>query len=179
MAAAGSGPMAWGGVSAGGPGPELAGVEYCPDAGDPAGCDLERVHRHGDAVLLGHQARLAVDRALQEPHVAGCYAGEIGQVARDPLAAFDRPGAAGTRPPPSPVRVAPRSSRPMRAPMSPASQAFLKSLTMLACRLAGSREPVRRGCGGGPPTPAGGRPPGSGLRCRRLRRRSSRRHHAG
>src|SRR6266536_2405146 len=67
VAAAGSGPMAWGRVSAGGPGPELAGVEYCPDAGDLAACDLERVHRHGDAVLLSHQTGLAVYGALQEP----------------------------------------------------------------------------------------------------------------
>ena len=40
--------MASGGVSAGGPRPELAGVEYCPDAGDPAACDFERIHRHSD-----------------------------------------------------------------------------------------------------------------------------------
>src|SRR5260370_588027 len=84
-------------VSADGPGPELAGVEYCPDAGDLAGCDLECVHGHGDAVLLGHQTGLAVDGALQEPHVAGCCAGEIGQVARDLLAAFDGPERGGSQ----------------------------------------------------------------------------------
>src|SRR5262252_3787933 len=56
-------------VSAGGPRPELARVEYCPNAGDLVACDLERVHRHGDAVLLSHQPGLAVDGALQEPHV--------------------------------------------------------------------------------------------------------------
>ena len=54
-----------------------------------AACGLERVHRHCDAVLLSHEARLAADRALQERHVAGCCAGEIGQVPRDLLAAFD------------------------------------------------------------------------------------------
>ena len=62
---------------------------------DPVACDLERVHRHGDAVQLGHQAGLAVDRALQEPHVAACCAGEIGQVARDLPAAFDGAGRGG------------------------------------------------------------------------------------
>src|SRR5215831_18202037 len=44
--------------------------------------------------------------------------------------------AALTRPPPSATAVAPGSSRPMRAPMSLASQARLKSLTMPACRAA-------------------------------------------
>jgi len=33
---------------------------------DPVACDVERVHRHGDAVALGDQAGLAVDRALQD-----------------------------------------------------------------------------------------------------------------
>jgi hypothetical protein len=56
---------------------------------DPPVCDLEREHRHGDAVLLGDQAGLAVDRALQDRQ-AGWPAGEVGQVARDLLAALDR-----------------------------------------------------------------------------------------
>jgi hypothetical protein len=38
------------------PGPELAGVAYCPDVLDPVACDVEREHRYGDAVLLSHQA---------------------------------------------------------------------------------------------------------------------------
>src|SRR5450755_637364 len=82
--------MLWSRVSAGRPGPELAGVAYCPDAGDPVSCDVEREHCHGDAVLLGYQAGLAVDRALQERHAAGCPAGDAGQVAGDLLAAVDR-----------------------------------------------------------------------------------------
>jgi len=44
----------------------LSGVEYDPDVLDPVACDVERVHRHGDAVALGDQAGLAVDRALQD-----------------------------------------------------------------------------------------------------------------
>jgi ATP/maltotriose-dependent transcriptional regulator MalT len=56
---------------------------------NPVAGDLERVHRHGDAVLPGHQTGLAVDGARQEPHVAGCCACEISEVARDLLAAFD------------------------------------------------------------------------------------------
>ena len=72
------------------PGPELVGVAYCPDVRDPVACDVEREHRHGDAVLLGHQAGLAVDRVLQDRHVAGCPVGDIDDIARDLLAAFDR-----------------------------------------------------------------------------------------
>ena len=64
-------------VSACRPGPELVGVAYGPDVLDPVACDVEREHRHGDAVLLGHQAGLAVDRAFQERQVAGCPAGDI------------------------------------------------------------------------------------------------------
>src|SRR5258708_25103027 len=59
-----AGPMGWGRASACRPGPELVGVSYCPDVRDPVGCGVEREHRHGDAVLLGPPARLAVDRAL-------------------------------------------------------------------------------------------------------------------
>ena len=53
------------------PGAELVGVPYGPDVLDPVTVDVEREHRHGDAVLLSHQAGLAVDRALQDRHVAG------------------------------------------------------------------------------------------------------------
>src|SRR5438874_5935448 len=67
--------------------------QRCQEAGPMADktwvCDLERVYRTGDAVQLSDQAGLAVDRALQEPHVAGCSGGEVGQVAGDLLAAFD------------------------------------------------------------------------------------------
>src|SRR2546430_8242586 len=47
-------------VSARRPGTELLGVAYCPDVLDPVAHDVEREHRHGDAVLLSHQAGLAV-----------------------------------------------------------------------------------------------------------------------
>jgi hypothetical protein len=50
-------------------------VADCPDVCDPAACDVERVHRHGDAVLLSDQAGLAVDRALQDRQ-ARCPASE-------------------------------------------------------------------------------------------------------
>ena len=94
MAVAGRGPSVWGGASGRGPGPELAGVEYRPDAGDLLACDLERVDRHGDAVLLGHQAGLAVDCALQQRH-AGYQAGDSEAGARDLLGALDPAGQAG------------------------------------------------------------------------------------
>src|SRR5260370_29577413 len=71
------------------PGTELLGVAYYPDVLDPIAGDVEREHRHGDAVLLSHQAGLAVDRALQERHVAGRPAGDFDPGARDLLAAFD------------------------------------------------------------------------------------------
>jgi hypothetical protein len=29
---------------------------------DPVACEVERVHRHGDAALLGHQTGLTLDR---------------------------------------------------------------------------------------------------------------------
>ena len=41
-------------------------------------------------MLFRSQTGQTVDRTLQDPHVAGCSAGETGQVARDLLAAFDR-----------------------------------------------------------------------------------------
>jgi len=44
--------------------------------------------------LLGDQAGLAVDRALQERQ-AGCDTGDFGAGARDLLAAFDRAGQGG------------------------------------------------------------------------------------
>src|SRR5207248_5020098 len=71
------------------PGPELIGVAYRPDVRDLVVRDLEREHGHGDTVLLGHQAGLAVDRALQDRQAAGYPAGEVGQVAGHLLAAFD------------------------------------------------------------------------------------------
>src|SRR5260370_10803372 len=58
-----------------------------PDVGDPVVCDVERERRHDDAVLLGRQTGLAVDHAPQDRQ-AGCPAGNIGQVARDPLTAW-------------------------------------------------------------------------------------------
>jgi hypothetical protein len=57
---------------------------------DPVSCDLERVHRHGDAVALGDQPGLAVDRALAERHARGRAVEQGGDVACDLLAAFDR-----------------------------------------------------------------------------------------
>src|SRR5271156_579878 len=71
------------------PGPEFLGVAYGPDVLDPVAGDLEREHRHGDAVLLGDQAGLAIDRALQESQ-ARCPADDIEGGAGDLLAAFDR-----------------------------------------------------------------------------------------
>jgi hypothetical protein len=56
---------------------------------DLVACDVEREYRHGDVVLLGHQAGLAVDGTLQDCQ-AGCPAGDIEAGARDLLAAFDR-----------------------------------------------------------------------------------------
>ncbi|MEV4460487.1 hypothetical protein [Microbispora sp. NPDC049633] len=43
-----------------------------------------------------------------------------------------------TRPPPSLIAVAPGSRSPMRASMSPVSNAWLKSLTIRACRATGA-----------------------------------------
>ena len=81
--------MVWRRVSACRPGPEFLGVAYDPDVLDPVACDVEREHRHGDAVLLSHQAGLAVDGAFQERHVAGRPVGDFDPGARDLLAAFD------------------------------------------------------------------------------------------
>jgi hypothetical protein len=84
-------PQKW--VSARRPGPELAGVAYGPDVRDPVGSDVEREHRHGDAVELSDQAGLAVDRALQDRH-AGCPAGQAGQEVSGVVTALG-PGTAG------------------------------------------------------------------------------------
>src|SRR5207248_6160131 len=59
---------------------------------DPVVCDFERVHADGDAVQLSDQPGLAVDRALQDRQAGRCPAGEINDIARDLLAAFDRAG---------------------------------------------------------------------------------------
>ena len=37
------------------PAPGFAGIAYHPDVPDPAAGDLERAHRHGDAVLFSRQ----------------------------------------------------------------------------------------------------------------------------
>lgn len=69
---------------------ELLGISDSPDVRDPPASDVEGEHRHGDAVLLSHQPRLAVHCALHEPHVGGSLPGEIDQESRDLLAALDR-----------------------------------------------------------------------------------------
>src|SRR5215831_11585144 len=71
------------------PGTEFLGVAYYPDVLDPVARDVEREHRHGEAILLSHDTGLAVDRTLQERHVAGRPVGELDPGARDLLAAFD------------------------------------------------------------------------------------------
>src|SRR5215510_12151171 len=76
-------------ASAGRPGTQLLWVAYGPDVPYPVPCDLEREHRHGDAILLSHQPWLAVDRALQERGVAEHPVGDFDPGARDLLAAFD------------------------------------------------------------------------------------------
>ena len=72
-----------------GPGAELVRVADDPDVLDVVAGDLEREHRHDAAVLLGHQAGLAVDRAFQEPHARRRPAGDLDPRAGDPLAAGD------------------------------------------------------------------------------------------
>src|SRR6201994_4455693 len=86
---AGRGRTRPGPASARRPGPELIGVAYRPDVRDLVTRDLEREHGHGDAVFLGHQAGLAVDRALQDRQAAGYPAGDVGQGAGHLLAALD------------------------------------------------------------------------------------------
>ena len=76
-------------VSARVPAPELVGVAYGPNVVDPATREAEREDRHDDAVLLGYQAGLAVDRVLEERHAAGWPAGQPDEVARDLLGAID------------------------------------------------------------------------------------------
>src|SRR4051812_40703924 len=61
----------WRRPSARRPGTELLRVAYDPDVPDPVARDVEREDRQGDAVLLGHDAGLAVDRTFQERHGAG------------------------------------------------------------------------------------------------------------
>jgi hypothetical protein len=56
---------------------------------DPVACEVEREHRHDDAVQLGDQSGLAVDRALQDRHGA-MAAGQEDAGARDQVAALDR-----------------------------------------------------------------------------------------
>src|SRR5262249_39175408 len=81
--------MVWRRASARRPGTQFLGVAYCPDLLDPVAPDVEREHRHGDAVLLSHQPGLTVDRALQDRQ-AGCPAGDVEAGAGDLLGAFDR-----------------------------------------------------------------------------------------
>ena len=71
------------------PGPQFARVAHGPDVGDPVACEAEREHGHGGAVLPGDQARLAIDRALEERHAGRCPPDQIGQEPRDLLRAFD------------------------------------------------------------------------------------------
>jgi hypothetical protein len=67
----------------------FSGVTYGPDVLDPVASDVEREHRHGDAVLLTDQTGLTVDRTLQERHVAWRPVGDFDPGSRDLLAAFD------------------------------------------------------------------------------------------
>jgi hypothetical protein len=69
---------------------EFLGVPDDPDVLDPVVDDVEREHRDRDPVLLGDQAGLTVDGALQERGVAGCPVGDLDPGVRDLLAAFDR-----------------------------------------------------------------------------------------
>jgi hypothetical protein len=78
-------------VSACRPGPELVGVEYGSDVLDPDACDVERVHRHGGAIQLSHQAGWPLNRALQDRQAGS---GPIKEEACDLLGAF----APGRRP---------------------------------------------------------------------------------
>ncbi len=72
-----------------GPAAQLLRVAHDPDVPDVVAGDLEREHRHDAAVVLGHQAGLAVDRAFQEPHARRRPAGNLDPRAGDPLAAGD------------------------------------------------------------------------------------------
>ena len=53
---------------------------------DPVTCDVEREHRHGDAILLSHQTGPNVDSTLQNRQVR-CPVGDIKDGVRDLLAA--------------------------------------------------------------------------------------------
>jgi len=68
---------------------ELLGVADGPDAIDPVAGDVEREHGQGAAVLLSHQSRPAVDRALHQHHGAERPVGNFCPGAGDLLAAFD------------------------------------------------------------------------------------------
>src|SRR5215831_11229958 len=65
-------------VSAAGPRPELAGVEYCPNADDLVAPISNAYTVTVTPSCSATSPGLAVDGALQEPHVAVCCAGEIG-----------------------------------------------------------------------------------------------------
>ncbi|MGV9304309.1 hypothetical protein ACWENQ_15780 [Nonomuraea sp. NPDC004354] len=67
---------------------ELVGVADGPDELDPVACHLERLHGYGEAILLGDQAGLAVDRTIQDRQVAE-FTLEMDQGAHDLLGAFD------------------------------------------------------------------------------------------
>ena len=84
-------------------GRSLSVVSICPDVLNPvAARNVERVHRHGDAVQLNHQTGLTVDLTFQDRH-AGHRTCPIDEKACDLLGAFDRAEPTLTRPPPSPV----------------------------------------------------------------------------
>ena len=85
-------------ASACGPGAEFVGVTHDPDVPDPVASDVEREHGHDQAVLLGHQAGLAVDGTFQERHRADCPVRDFNPGTRDLLAAFDRVQEAGGEP---------------------------------------------------------------------------------
>ena len=94
--------------------------------------------------LLSDQAGLTVDGAFDQDQV-GQPVGEVDARAGDLLGAVDRfERRRETRPPPSATAVASGSSRPMRASMSLASQACLKSRTMPARVRVGVAERLRR-----------------------------------
>ncbi len=163
------------------PGAELVGVADGPDVLDPVAVDVEREHRHGDAVLLGYQAGLAVDRALQDRHVSGAPFGQVDNVARDLLAALDRVQRGGGEA----AAVGGHGGAGVEEPDEGADVLGCPGLLEVPDdgRPAGpwgsSQETATTGCGGGRRRLAGGRPPGSGRRSRPPRRRGSRRRRAG
>ena len=134
-----------------------------PRCADPVARDLEREHRHDDAVLLSHQAGLAVDHAFTDRMVAG-PAGQLDPGAGDLLASLDRVQERGASPPPSAIAVASGSSRPNERVDVLGLPGRLKALTTAPGEPPGSRAAAPRGRGGGPRRPAGGTPPGSARR---------------